>query len=272
MRYFGLIFVLFFAVFLPLKANSQLSKFNNNEKLTYVVKWTGIPAGEIVMSSRLIEAMGNIRFFDTKMTARTNGMLSMVYNVREDISSRVSVDKFRSITFNKTSRQGRRHYTESFNFNYNDKKVNYIRMNLAKGGKPDKREYKIDNKDDRIFDPLSVLFHLRNIKFDDGKKVSPPMKVFADKKGIYTIQYKLKKTTYINSKGFGRRKVYNIEPSAEFKGTIVSKGKLELWVDVETGIIMRLKMSIPIGYASLELSGTQNSKLKYKSYRSRRRR
>jgi len=269
MRHLPTIFTIFLWSLTCLSGSDLSSKFKNNEVLTYVVKWTGIPAGEIVMSSRIFKIDDN-QFIDMSLSAKTNGMLSMVYKVHETIKSRASGNVFKSLTFKKESKQGRRHYKENFNFAYNEAVISYEKNNLAKKSSPEKREYKIKDGVKQIFDPLSVLYYLRTIKFSKDNPISPMMSVFADKKGVYEVQYKLKKITHITSAAYGRRKVYNIEPTAEFKGTIVNSGKLELWVDVETGVLLRIKMSIPIGYASLELRSAKGSDLKHTSFRHRR--
>ena len=270
MRHLTIIFSIFIWGLSCLTGSELSPKFKNNEVLTYVAKWTGVPAGEIVMTSRIFKS-GEIEFMDMSLSAKTNGMLSMVYKVKETIKSRVSGNLFKTLTFRKESKQGRRHYKENFDFDYSTATIKYEKNNLSKKSSPEKREYEIKEGVKQIFDPISVLYFLRTFEFSKENPISPALSVFADKKGVYEVQYKLKKITYITSATYGRRKVYNIEPTAEFKGTIVNSGKLELWVDVETGVLLRIKMSIPIGYASLELRSAKGSDLKYKSFRYRRR-
>jgi hypothetical protein len=267
----SLIFTIFLLTF-SLSAEQKLSsKFKNNEVLTYVAKWTGVPAGEIVLSSR-ISQVGDQQYFDMGMFAKSTGVLKMVYKLRETIYTRVYANNFTSKRFKKESKQGRRHYKEDFVFDYEKQEVRFEKNNLINKGAPEKKVHKIEKKGDVILDPLSVLFYIRNLSFSKENSKSPELKVCADKKGIYTIQYKLVNISHINSTAFGRRKVYHIQPTAEFKGTIVDSGKLDLWVDVETGVLMRIKMSIPVGYASLELRSAKGSDLKYQSYKSRRKR
>lgn len=270
---FNFIFILIFLLQAQwCLAENLTSKFKHGERLSYVAKWTGIPAGEIVMSTNFIEK-DQKQMMEMKLEAKSSMVISMMYKVHEVIQSRVHTNTFLADSLYKNSLQGRRHYQETISFNFSDNLIQYQKDNLKnKKNLPEKHTFKITKGIQNIFDPLSIFYYLRTLSWKTLGDESPELFVCADRKGIYSLKFKLAKKKFIETAAFGRREVFYLVPSAEFKGAIVKSGKLELWLDTLTGIMLRMKMSIPVGYASFELQSAKNSELTSTSFRSRRRR
>ena len=57
------------------------------------------------------------------------------------------------------------------------------------------------------------------------------------------------------------RECLKVEPEAEFKGLFERKGKMQIWLDVATGIVLKMSAEIPFGPAEVILSGHKDSPL-----------
>ena len=239
--------------------------FVDGEELSYVAKWTGVPAGELDMKTKMLSP-GHWQF---EVQAKTNSFWSMVYKVRDKITSSVAEKPFRSLQYKKDEAQGRRHILEEVGVDYEKDSIRRSRQNLSAGENVSVEEFKLDPEIDAIQDPLSMIYLLRTFEFKNVQELDKTFSVFASKE-TYSLKFNLKEDLVFDSALFGQRRVWHLEPSAEYAGNLVTKGKLELWVDCETGIPLRLVFNIPVGWASLELKGTNNPKLQSTSFRQRR--
>lgn len=238
----------------------------DKEKLVYVAKWTGIPAGEISMQTNL-DTQGN--FFGIELKAKTNFVLSMVYKVRDTIRTRIKIKSFSSSYYYKDVRQGRRHLEEIAIIDDTKLKIRYSKQNHSAGEKANVKLFDIKKDELPIQDPLSIIYLLRTLDF--SKFESETIHVFADK-GVYRLKFRKIGESKISTVSFGTREVIHVEPTAEYQGAIVSSGKLELWLDRESRIPLRLKFSIPVGWAALELKESNHPLLISQSLRNRRNR
>jgi hypothetical protein len=241
--------------------------FLDGEELSYVVKWTGVPAGEIDMKTH---RLGDEKW-QFELVAKTNSFWSMIHKVRDVVTADVSEKPFRSLVFKKDAAQGRRHILETIQMDYANSLVHRTKQNISAGEQPSTSEIKIEPSIESIQDPLSIIYLLRTFEFKHRQELDKKFHVFASK-GIYELNFILKEELIFESSIFGPRRVWHIEPSAEYEGSLVSSGKLELWVDCDTGIPLRLVFNIPVGWATLELKSTNNPTLESTSFRQRRRR
>lgn len=242
-------------------------KFFDGEELVYTAKWTGVPAGEIRMKTHRLPG-GRLKF---ELNAETNGFWSMVHKVRDVITSEVQEEPFSSIRYHKNAKQGRRHIEEVVDMDYENFKVKRSKQNHSANESANLDVFEIPEGVTSLQDPFSMIYYLRNFSFKDPKELDQKFHVFASK-GVYSIFFKMLGEVNFDSAIFGERRAWNIEPSAEYEGSLVSKGRLELWIDCETGIPLRLMFHIPLGWATLELKTSNHPKLRSVSFRQRRRR
>lgn len=250
-------------------------KIKDGEKLEYAATWTGVPAGEISMDTVKIPRYGE-DIFEFRLKAETNSFWSMVYRVRDTIHSRINVKEGRSYYYYKDVRQGRRHLEEKTTINYDGLKIIHSKQNFSAKEKAHIHEYELDpKKHEIVYDPLSMIYALRAVDFSklDQKTEKQKMKfqVFAGK-GLYELEFEVKGEEELDLKTFEKRKVWLVEPSAAYEGGIVDAGRLQIWLDKETGIPLKLMFHIPVGWATLELRECSNTDLKKEVKRSSRRR
>jgi hypothetical protein len=238
--------------------------FTDGENLHYSAKWTGIPAGEIKLAT---EIDGGRYQFELK--AKTNTFWSMVYKVRDVITSEVEIDKFRSIRYREDSRQGRRHVEEIVLADYQERTIKRIKQNHSAKESAHEKTFALDEEWEAIQDPLSMVYHLRNFEFKNPKELDGEIPVFVGKE-VYRLQYAFKGELVFESSIFGSRRAWRIEPKAHRGGVLYSKGKMEMIVDCVTGVPLRITFHIPVGWARLELKRSNHPKLMSKSFRQRR--
>lgn len=243
------------------------SRFLDGEELVYTVKWTGVPAGEIRMKTHRLPN-GHLKF---QLNAETNGFWSMIHKVRDVITTEVQEQPFSSLRYHKDARQGRRHIEEIVEMDYESSKVKRSKQNHSAHESANLDEFNIPDGVDSLQDPFSMIYYLRHFEYRDPKELDQQFYVFASK-GVYSIYFKMLGEVSFDSAIFGERRAWNIEPSAEYEGSLVSNGRLELWMDCETGIPLRLMFHIPVGWATLELKTSNHPQLKSVSFRERRRR
>jgi len=238
-------------------------KLIDGERLAYAAKWTGIPAGELVMVTAKVPRLGD-DMYELRLEANTNSFWSMVYRVRDVIHSRVNVREERSHYYYKDVKQGRRHLEEKTTINYEGKKIIHSKQNLPANEKANLKEFPIEETQNQLFDPLSMIYGLRKIDFSKPMNTTSDLNnfnVFADK-GVYNLAFRLGESEAIKLNNGEVREVWKIEPTAAYEGGIVDSGKLEIWLDKKTGIPLKLLFNIPVGWATLELNDSNHPDLK----------
>lgn len=239
----------------------------DKEVLSYIVSWTGLPAGKINMVTKRNDKLEGSPF-EIHLRAESNSFVSMFYKVRNLVVSRIPEGKFKSIYYYKDIRQGRRHLEEIAKLDYEKSIIDYSKQNKSAGEDPGTKKFKIESSWNEIQDPLSLIYYLRTIDFEK-RKPEDKIFVFADK-GVYEMTFKLVSVHTLTTSRFGARKVYHLKPTAQYKGAFISDGDLEIWLDFNTGIPLKLKFSIPIGTATMELNSTNRKDLHPNTYRKRR--
>ena len=137
----------------------------DGEELEYAAKWTGVPAGQIVMSTKHQPRLGE-KMYEISLDAKTSSFWSMVYKVRDTIKTRVNVEEGRSYFFYKDVRQGRRHLEEKATISYQGEKIIYSKQNFSAKEEANIKEFELDSEKHQVIcDPLSIIYKLRSIDF-----------------------------------------------------------------------------------------------------------
>ena len=129
----------------------SLALSNNKEQLFYSVYYNGVNAGSAFLEFNDIED----DFANIKFDLKSKKIIDFVYKLREETSLIVDKIDYSIKEIRKKSRQGRKRKNFSALFNYNDNE-GYI------------NNKKIDI-DKSIYDPISIIYHLRNEKINLDK-------------------------------------------------------------------------------------------------------
>ena len=231
----------------------------DKEELSYQVKWTSFSAGQIELSTTKMEG-GAAAPYEIRLTAKTNSFVSMFYRVENLVLSHVAADSFKSLYYYKNIRQGRRNIEEKSTFDYAGNVIHFSRQNLGvKNESAGLQEFPMGSANLLLQDPLSLIYCLRTLEFRKPGD-EQQMQVFADK-GIYELRFKFLGEESISTASFGTKNVLHVKPTAIYRGAFVDDGELELWLDQSTRIPLRMKFSIPVGWATLELTTSSHPEL-----------
>jgi len=214
------------------------------ERLTFVLKWNIIPAGEAVLEVLAQEQMAGIDAHHFVLTARSNAFIDAFYKVRDRIDAWSDVDMTRSLRYRKKQHEGstRRDITVSFDWEA---------MTAQYANQGETREP--ISISDGTFDPLSIFywFRLMGMTVDsrirrsvtDGKKCILGMADVVRRERVRVPA--------------GTFDTFLIEPDLARVGGVFEKSpnaKIQLWVSADRWCLpVKLKSTVIVGSFSGEL-------------------
>jgi hypothetical protein len=260
----------------PAKLNLQVG-----ERLTYDIRVSGLPAGKAMLEVRKTEKYGEggPDVWVIGLETRSNRAVSMFYDVRDKASAFIDVKGGFSRFYHMIEREGDVKGEEKIAFNYDIGNMLATYQRPRSDGQWRTHEIPLTGK---VLDPLSSLYFLRsfapggtqpeefqlnNLEVDDQKPARPGhakaiiLPICADRRVWMTRLRVVERRLNEDFGDLKGRECIAIEPEAEFKGLFERKGKMRVWVDVATGIPLKMTVEIPIGPAEVILSDHTNSPL-----------
>ena len=119
---------------------------NNEEHISYLVKYNGIKAGEATLLKKIIKDDINITF-----NLKSRKFIDLIYKLRESVSITVDKKNYSILNINKSTQQGKYKKTYKASFDYNNS-IGLINNN----------QITITN---HIYDPISIIYNLRDKTF-----------------------------------------------------------------------------------------------------------
>ncbi|HSO21208.1 MAG TPA: DUF3108 domain-containing protein [Desulfosarcina sp.] len=226
------------------EAQGPQPAFRSGERLTFVLKWTIIPAGEAVLEVLPREHMAGNDANHFVLTARSNAFVDAFYMVRDRIDAWTDAEVGRSLLYRKKQHEGgiRRDITVSFD--WEEMTAQYVNRGAA---------------NDPIvitegpFDPLSVFYWSRSADLVVGGRLQRP--VTDGKKHVVGIADVVRRETI--RVPAGTFDTYLIEPDLEHVGGVFEKSpqaKLQLWVTADhRRLPVKLKSKVIVGSFTGEL-------------------
>ncbi len=225
------------------------------EKLTYAIRWTGIPAGKTVIVNKGIVDVKGHKCFHIVSRTKSNSFVSTFYKVNDTIETWIDVKTMASRRFKKKLWEGSHHRDIYVEFDY-DKMIatQYSRTPTGAYGKD------LDIKLDAYMqDPLSALFYFRkckNLKKNDNIIID----VNADEKN-WKLLVEVKNKDSVKLWGMRKFWTYEVSPVASFEGLFIRKGEMRIWVDENWCIPLRIKVDVPIGAIAVTLEKAEHTNL-----------
>ncbi len=255
MRSFGFVttLLLLFQIFAT-AGNGAASEmpFSPGERLTFKVRWTVIPAGDVtleVFPDKRIKGKPCHHFI---MKAKTTRFADYFYKVRDRIDSYAEKEMKRAVLYRKR-KEGKSKRDVTVDFDWQRQQVVY--SNFGRKGSP------VDIRPG-TFDPLSVFYAFRNMKLSPGKVLTLYV---SDGKKIVLGTAKVLTREKIDACG----KVYDsflVEPALEHLGGVFEKSrdaKLRIWVTAdEKKIPVRIESEVMVGSFVAELIRHEQVKIK----------
>ena len=221
--------------------------FQPGEKLTFQVKWSFIPAGEVTLEILPIEQGQGITSYHFVMMAKTYPFVDLFYKVRDRIDAFTDTAMTHSILYKKR-KKGKRKKDVTVTFDWEKQTTQY--SNQGKKRKP------LIIKPGS-FDPLSVFYAFRLHNLRVGRKIKIP--VTDGKKCVMGVATVIKR-----EKITGVKRTYDtflVEPDLQHIGGVFQKSKkakLEIWVTADAQKIpVRIKSRVVVGSFVADLISAQ---------------
>lgn len=212
--------------------------FYPGEKLTFLLKWEFIPAGESVLEVLPMETIDGVKAYHFLLTAKSNAFIDSFYKVRDRIDAYANTEMTHSMLYKKKQHEGKTQRDIVVNFDWQNNKVQYTNFK-------DKRP-PIDILSGS-FDPLSAFYFVRLFDFQEKSKIERPVTdgkkcVIGELSVIKRETLKLKSGTY---------DTYLIEPELKHIGGVFEKSKnakIQLWVTADKRRIpVKIKSKVVVG-------------------------
>ena len=232
------------------------------ERLDYDIRVSGVPAGKAFMEVRKIEHCGTDdkgpEVFVVALETRSNRAVSLMYDVDDITKSCIDVKGGFSRRYYIVKKEGNAKIQERIAFSYDigSMEATYDWPRPTDGQWRSKQIPLID----KCLDPLSAVYYVRGIDLKGLKEDSFFLPICADKR-VWNTKIKIVGRSLETVGELKDRECLIIEPEAEFKGLFERKGKMRIWVDSATGIVLKLTAEIPFGPAEVVLSGFKDSPL-----------
>ena len=223
-------------------ANVRLP-FHPGEKLTYVVSWSNIiSAGSAVLEVRKEKNKDDEDVLQFTSTARTTGMVNTFYPVTDTVHSIVDERTFQSISYDLTSRHGKRRKKRTLVFDHKAKVATSIENGV--------KETVIIPENTQ--DALSSLYYIRKQpEFIDGKVIT--VNVNDSGKNWAVDVYVLGRERIETP--VGEFNTIKLKTYPKYEGVFMHKGEIFIWITDDTRRIpMLMKSTISIGSIVATLS------------------
>lgn len=212
-----------------------VTTFLSGETLDYDLKWLKITGGTARMT---IAAQGDDRIRITSV-AKSSPSFSRIFKVRDEIETVVTRDDFSTVSYiKKLDEQGDKH-----------EEVTRIENGIARRTK--KTKTKQVSVPDPVFDPISLIYHLRTLDLAPGKKHD--FTVLADGK-VYNVHAHVVRRETLTTPA-GTFKTVVVEPKME-AGGVEREERLWIWYsDDERRLPVRIRTEVNFGAVTATLRG-----------------
>jgi len=222
----------------PLPAPASDLPFQPGEKLTFLLRWGVIPAGEAVLMVAPPEEINGEPAFHFVMTAESNSVLDLFYKVRDRIDAYTDRGMTRSLLYKNKQREGGTRRNIFVDFDWANNQVHYT--NNQKKNPP-------VSLLPGAFDPLSVFYYLRCLDLESASVVERP--VSDGKKCVIGRGNIVKRETV--TVPAGTYDTLLIEPDLKDVGGVFEKdrdAKIHIWVTAdEHHIPVKIKSKVAVG-------------------------
>jgi len=218
--------------------------FRSGERLTYVLKWAIIPAGEAVLEVLPLEHMAGTDAYHFVLTARSNGFIDAFYTVRDRIDAWSDAAMTRSLVYRKKQHEGSTRRDITVSFNWDEMTAQYTNKGRARA------PIAIT---DGTFDPLSIFYWSRSLDSVVGGQIQRA--VTDGKKHVIGAADVVRQERI--TVPAGTFDTLLIEPDLSHVGGVFEKSpdaKIQLWISADRRRLpVKLKSKVIVGSFSGEL-------------------
>ncbi len=229
--------------------------FRANEKFDYSIYWNGLKVGYMNIWSGDTPAEGQpLRYYFVSKSSRLGKILLRFFstsgNSRTDREDGSSQGFFRHLARDEA------YLEETVNFHYDT-------MDLLQVIKHDRRRRAVERFrliEDRMLDPVSLLWHMRAVKFE---KVGDKREYYLFADGFFTVTMTVASRKTLELPDLGERDVWVVETAVPRPMLSFRTGSFSLEIDVQTGIILSVSWDDTGGTCRARLTKAENSPLPF---------
>lgn len=250
-RFICLFTISFLSISSSYSSGSSLPPFQPGEKLTYILKWEVIPAGEAILEVLPVKRIKGITVYHFTLSAKSNSFVDFFYKVRDKIDAFADIGMHHTLHYTKKQHEGstRRDVVVEFDWQKNEAQYTNYGKKMAPISIPDE-----------TFDPLSAFYYSRFLDLEvntlikrhvtDGKKI-----VLGTARVVRKEQINLDMGTY---------DTYLLEPEIKDIGGVFAKSrnaKIQIWVTADhRRLPVRIKSKVVVGSFTGELIAAEGLK------------
>jgi hypothetical protein len=231
----------------------QFKPANLNLKLgavEYEIKIGSLPAGKALMEVvRDDEKWPNgAPVWSVRLHVRSNRAVSLYYNVDDTHRSIIDQKSGFSRLYRMELNENNIKVDEKTAFNYDIGEMK-ARHERTYDGRIRESEIPLN---DKTLDPLSAIYYLRSIDFSNLPNNEFYLPIFSERR-VWNTRVRVKPVDKPMSIGpWINRSVVLLEPDFEFRGLFERRGPLKIWLDLQTGVPLKVECDTPIGFAEIE--------------------
>ena len=193
-----------------------------HEKLTYNVKWLGIPVGTLTSSIKGTEKIGSKEVYVLEAIFKTNGFCSKIFPVNDRYVSYVEKEGLRTLRHEVYRREGK-YKKDAITVFDHDKGKAYFRNLL------DKSE-KVFDIPEGVHDFLSAYYFFRSLPLKVGDKIR--YTVSTNEKN-YQVVVMVKSHAALTLGALGKKKALLIQPYVMLQGKELKEGAARGYYDTQ---------------------------------------
>ena len=221
----------------PVAIAKPLSHLRVGERLSFHGRWFGIPVGRGWIEVKELVSLNGHAAYHIEAQGQSNEFLSTFYPVRDVVHSYLDAKTLHPLQFEKYQREGHYQAEEIVTFDYERSLATY-RSFLNHSV----REIPISPD---VHDIVSAFYWLRMQPVVPGHAITLP--IYSDEKVYHTVINPLK-TVRLELLWRGTFPCLMIEPEASFKGILVRRGRMWVYVSAdEQRLPLFVKISTPWG-------------------------
>lgn len=187
--------------------------FNIGEKMTFKIRWMGMPVGTVVSEIKGIEIIRGKEAYRIELAAETNAVLSAIFPVRDTFISFMDVKELCTLRHEVNRKEGfyrKKAYTDF----YPDKNTAYFKNQLDGSEKT----FEIPAQ---AQDTLTAFYYLRTLNLNLGDTVT--YNVVNSEKN-YKIFGQILRKEFVKIKNLGTFEAFFVKPDAELEGKRTARG------------------------------------------------
>lgn len=212
--------------------------FPVGEEVEYRVTWMGMTVGTgTAKVDWCEEGEEGRRFIEIVVEAESNGIVEMLYPVKERMRTLVDPYSFLPLSFEKDSHEGRHHRHEITEYDHAAGKASWKSLIKEKGGEFDIARDMRDLSSQMYWIRRDPVTKVGEVKHYD---------VATDNK-VYEMILTAQKEEKVKLPRYGKVDCLKIEPEGKFDGLFIRKGRMWVWIRPdERYTIAKMAASVPV--------------------------